>query len=50
LIIFRCEIASDYKKKKYVLRIRLRNGAEYLLQAKDEVSKDSFRSIALEHV
>eukprot|EP00794_Sanderia_malayensis_P017794 gene17794-19571_t len=36
----RCEVASDYHKKKNVLRIRLLNGGEYLLQAKalDELS------------
>nr|XP_026689485.1 spectrin beta chain, non-erythrocytic 1 isoform X2 [Ciona intestinalis] len=30
------EIASDYKKRKNVLRLKLSSGMEYLLQAKDE--------------
>jgi len=31
-----CEVATDYKKKKHVFRLRLQNGTEYLLKAKDE--------------
>lgn len=30
------EIASNYTKKKYVFRLKLSNGAEYLFQAKDD--------------
>jgi len=30
-----CEVATDYKKKKHVFRIRTENGSEYLFQAKD---------------
>ncbi|XP_052269284.1 spectrin beta chain, non-erythrocytic 1-like isoform X3 [Dreissena polymorpha] len=29
----RCEVASDYTKKKFVLRLRLHDGAEFLLEA-----------------
>ena len=32
-----CEKAEDYQKKKYVFRVRLENGAEYLFQADSEV-------------
>ncbi|XP_078452118.1 spectrin beta chain, non-erythrocytic 1-like isoform X1 [Lampetra planeri] len=31
-----CDVASDYKKKKHVLRLKLPDGNEYLLQAKDD--------------
>lgn len=31
-----CEVATDYKKRKHVFRLRLQNGTEYLLKAKDE--------------
>ncbi|XP_069765552.1 spectrin beta chain, non-erythrocytic 4-like isoform X2 [Narcine bancroftii] len=31
-----CEIASNYKKKKFVFKIRTMDGNEYLFQAKDE--------------
>nr|CAB3266546.1 spectrin beta chain, non-erythrocytic 1-like [Phallusia mammillata] len=31
-----CEVAVDYKKRKHVFRVRLQNGTEYLLQAKDD--------------
>lgn len=30
------EIASNYTKKKFVFRLKLSNGAEYLFQAKDD--------------
>ena len=32
-----CEKAEDYQKKKYIFRVRLENGAEYLFQADSEV-------------
>uniref|UniRef100_A0A671UF71 Spectrin beta chain n=1 Tax=Sparus aurata TaxID=8175 RepID=A0A671UF71_SPAAU len=31
-----CDVASDYKKKKHVFKLRLADGNEYLFQAKDE--------------
>uniref|UniRef100_A0AAQ6IQE6 Spectrin beta chain n=1 Tax=Anabas testudineus TaxID=64144 RepID=A0AAQ6IQE6_ANATE len=31
-----CDVASDYKKKKHVFKLRLTDGNEYLFQAKDE--------------
>ncbi|XP_059497011.1 spectrin beta chain, non-erythrocytic 4-like [Stegostoma tigrinum] len=31
-----CEIASNYKKKKFVFKVRMNDGSEYLFQAKDE--------------
>uniref|UniRef100_UPI00358EA8B4 spectrin beta chain, non-erythrocytic 1-like n=1 Tax=Myxine glutinosa TaxID=7769 RepID=UPI00358EA8B4 len=31
-----CEVASDYKKRKHVFKIRLSDGNEYLFQCKDE--------------
>uniref|UniRef100_A0A8C5M7R5 Spectrin beta chain n=1 Tax=Leptobrachium leishanense TaxID=445787 RepID=A0A8C5M7R5_9ANUR len=31
-----CEVATDYKKKKHVFKLRLNNGNEYLFQAKDD--------------
>uniref|UniRef100_A0A3Q3FVE2 Spectrin beta chain n=1 Tax=Labrus bergylta TaxID=56723 RepID=A0A3Q3FVE2_9LABR len=31
-----CEVASEYKKKKHVFKLRLTDGNEYLFQAKDE--------------
>ena len=31
-----CEIATDYTKKKNVLRLRLADGAEYLLMANSQ--------------
>ncbi|XP_067847419.1 spectrin beta chain, non-erythrocytic 1-like isoform X2 [Heptranchias perlo] len=31
-----CEVAADYKKKKYVFKLRLNNGCEYLFHGKDE--------------
>ncbi|XP_034534159.1 spectrin beta chain, non-erythrocytic 1-like [Notolabrus celidotus] len=31
-----CDIASEYKKKKHVFKLRLTDGNEYLFQAKDE--------------
>ncbi|KAL1138874.1 hypothetical protein AAG570_008936 [Ranatra chinensis] len=30
------DVATDYTKKKHVLRLKLANGSEYLLQAKDD--------------
>uniref|UniRef100_I3JIG6 Spectrin beta chain n=1 Tax=Oreochromis niloticus TaxID=8128 RepID=I3JIG6_ORENI len=33
-----CDVASDYKKKKHVFKLRIADGNEYLFQAKDEVS------------
>uniref|UniRef100_A0A4X2LVV1 Spectrin beta chain n=1 Tax=Vombatus ursinus TaxID=29139 RepID=A0A4X2LVV1_VOMUR len=32
-----CEVASDYKKKKNVFKLKTHDGSEFLLQAKDEV-------------
>ncbi|KAM4545596.1 spectrin family protein isoform 1-T1 [Odontesthes bonariensis] len=41
-----CEIAHDYKKRKYVFKLRLGDGKEYLFQAKDEAEMSSWiRSI-----
>lgn len=37
----RCEVASDYKKRKHVFRLKFPTGLEYLLQAKDDVSDRS---------
>lgn len=31
-----CDVASEYKKKKHVFKLRLTDGNEYLFQAKDE--------------
>ncbi|XP_061889345.1 spectrin beta chain, non-erythrocytic 1-like isoform X2 [Entelurus aequoreus] len=31
-----CEVASDYKKKKHVFKLRVTDGNEFLFQAKDE--------------
>ncbi|XP_053329402.1 spectrin beta chain, non-erythrocytic 4 [Spea bombifrons] len=31
-----CEVASDYKKKKFVFKLRSADGREFLFQAKDE--------------
>ncbi|XP_068935618.1 spectrin beta chain, non-erythrocytic 4 isoform X1 [Petaurus breviceps papuanus] len=31
-----CEVASDYKKKKNVFKLKTQDGSEFLLQAKDE--------------
>uniref|UniRef100_A0A5F8GUV2 Spectrin beta chain n=1 Tax=Monodelphis domestica TaxID=13616 RepID=A0A5F8GUV2_MONDO len=31
-----CEVASDYKKKKNVFKLKTHDGSEFLLQAKDE--------------
>uniref|UniRef100_A0A665T1P1 Spectrin beta chain n=1 Tax=Echeneis naucrates TaxID=173247 RepID=A0A665T1P1_ECHNA len=31
-----CDVASDYKKKKHVFKLRVTDGNEYLFQAKDE--------------
>uniref|UniRef100_A0AAQ4QLC9 Spectrin beta chain n=1 Tax=Gasterosteus aculeatus aculeatus TaxID=481459 RepID=A0AAQ4QLC9_GASAC len=33
-----CEVAHDYKKRKFVFKLRLGDGKEYLFQAKDEMS------------
>ncbi|KAA0717233.1 Spectrin beta chain, non-erythrocytic 1 [Triplophysa tibetana] len=33
-----CEVAHDYKKKKFVFKLRLGDGKEFLFQAKDEAS------------
>ncbi|XP_029283082.1 spectrin beta chain, non-erythrocytic 1-like [Cottoperca gobio] len=33
-----CDVASEYKKKKHVFKLRVTDGNEYLFQAKDEVS------------
>lgn len=33
------QVASDYTKKRFVISLRLPNGAEYLLQARDEVRR-----------
>uniref|UniRef100_A0A4X2LVE7 Spectrin beta chain n=1 Tax=Vombatus ursinus TaxID=29139 RepID=A0A4X2LVE7_VOMUR len=35
-----CEVASDYKKKKNVFKLKTHDGSEFLLQAKDEVRDD----------
>ncbi|KAF7235349.1 Spectrin beta chain, non-erythrocytic 4, partial [Varanus komodoensis] len=47
------EVASDYKKKKNVLKIRTRDGGEFLLQAKDEEEMkswlDAISASILEH-
>ncbi|XP_034539393.1 spectrin family protein isoform X3 [Notolabrus celidotus] len=41
-----CEVASDYKKRKHVFKLRLGDGKEYLFQAKDEAEMSSWiRSI-----
>uniref|UniRef100_A0A8V5GVS2 Spectrin beta chain n=1 Tax=Melopsittacus undulatus TaxID=13146 RepID=A0A8V5GVS2_MELUD len=32
-----CDVATDYKKKKNVFKLRTSDGSEFLLQAKDEV-------------
>ncbi|XP_068600976.1 spectrin family protein isoform X3 [Brachionichthys hirsutus] len=41
-----CEIANGYKKRKYVFKLRLGDGKEYLFQAKDEAEMSSWiRSI-----
>lgn len=34
------EVASNYTKKKHVFRLKLPNGAEYLLQAKDDAEME----------
>ena len=31
-----CEVASDYTKKKHVLRLKLHDGAEFLLEAQSQ--------------
>ncbi|KAM4771567.1 spectrin beta chain, non-erythrocytic 1 isoform 1-T1 [Rhinophrynus dorsalis] len=31
-----CEVATDYKKKKHVFKLKLNDGNEYLFQAKDD--------------
>uniref|UniRef100_A0A8C4DFL9 Spectrin beta chain n=1 Tax=Dicentrarchus labrax TaxID=13489 RepID=A0A8C4DFL9_DICLA len=41
-----CEVANDYKKRKFVFKLRLGDGKEYLFQAKDEAEMSSWiRSI-----
>uniref|UniRef100_A0AAQ4NZ03 Spectrin beta chain n=1 Tax=Gasterosteus aculeatus aculeatus TaxID=481459 RepID=A0AAQ4NZ03_GASAC len=41
-----CEVAHDYKKRKFVFKLRLGDGKEYLFQAKDEAEMSSWiRSI-----
>ncbi|XP_059173308.1 spectrin beta chain-like isoform X3 [Physella acuta] len=35
-----CQVATDYVKRPYVLRLKLADGAEYLFQAKDESERD----------
>ncbi|XP_062916024.1 spectrin beta chain, non-erythrocytic 4-like isoform X1 [Mobula hypostoma] len=37
-----CEIANNYKKKKFVFKIRITDGNEYLFQAKDEEEMNSW--------
>ncbi|XP_030206713.1 spectrin beta chain, non-erythrocytic 1 isoform X1 [Gadus morhua] len=37
-----CDIASEYKKKKHVFKLRLTDGNEYLFQAKDEEEMSSW--------
>ena len=37
-----CEIATDYTKKKNVLRLRLADGAEYLLMAHSHSEMNSW--------
>ncbi|XP_077320775.1 spectrin beta chain, erythrocytic [Lithobates pipiens] len=37
-----CEAVADYKKKRHVFRLRLSDGNEWLLQAKDEVDRQSW--------
>ena len=37
-----CEIATDYTKKKNVLRLRLADGAEYLLTAHSHAEMNSW--------
>ncbi|KAE8600788.1 hypothetical protein XENTR_v10013410 [Xenopus tropicalis] len=31
-----CEVATDYKKKKHVFKLKLNDGNKYLFQAKDD--------------
>uniref|UniRef100_A0A672PZT3 Spectrin beta chain n=1 Tax=Sinocyclocheilus grahami TaxID=75366 RepID=A0A672PZT3_SINGR len=37
-----CEVAHDYKKRKYVFKLRLGDGKEFLFQAKDEAEMSSW--------
>ncbi|XP_069494766.1 spectrin beta chain, erythrocytic isoform X2 [Ambystoma mexicanum] len=37
-----CEAAGDYKKKKYVFRLRLNNGNQWLFHGKDEAETDNW--------
>ena len=39
-----CEIATDYHKKKNVLRVRLADGAEYLLTAHSSAEMNTWIS------
>uniref|UniRef100_A0A8C6USR1 Spectrin beta chain n=1 Tax=Neogobius melanostomus TaxID=47308 RepID=A0A8C6USR1_9GOBI len=34
-----CEVATDYKKKKHVFKLKITDGNEYLFQAKDDVNE-----------
>ncbi|XP_067877956.1 spectrin beta chain, non-erythrocytic 1-like isoform X6 [Heterodontus francisci] len=38
----KCEVAHDYKKRKYVFKLRLSEGKEFLFQAKDETEMNSW--------
>ncbi|KAF6734216.1 Spectrin beta chain, non-erythrocytic 1 [Oryzias melastigma] len=42
-----CDIASDYKKKKHVFKLRVADGNEYLFQAKDEDEMSSWIQVIL---
>ncbi|XP_043911085.1 spectrin beta chain, non-erythrocytic 1 [Protopterus annectens] len=37
-----CEVATDYKKKKHVFKLKLTDGNEYLFQAKDDDDMNSW--------
>ncbi|XP_032419010.1 spectrin beta chain, non-erythrocytic 1-like isoform X2 [Xiphophorus hellerii] len=37
-----CDVASDYKKKKHVFKLRVSDGNEFLFQAKDEEEMSSW--------
>jgi len=43
------EVASSYAKKRNVLALKLPNGAEFLLQAKDEVKLNYYHVVGLNH-
>ncbi|XP_068183788.1 spectrin beta chain, non-erythrocytic 1 isoform X2 [Antennarius striatus] len=39
-----CEVASDYKKKKHVFKLKITDGNEYLFQAKDDEEMNAWIS------